>query len=253
MFTQKELQLKQEAELTSSMLKSGLNSLRKAATYGRAGEYYQSFFSLSVGIERMLKIIIITKFRCENEGVFPTLSECPVKGHNLIDLWDKAELTNLEGIENKILVFLDHFAGYLRYFNLDNILENNGKNMSGKDPLHEWRIIQLEILEKTGKKQFANKKEMCNLVDEDSDVFFHDLCGNKNNSFHNILDEIVNEDTLQGYSVEYIFNIIKRMKNKICYLENKKYLMPVISEFFDFYTDYWKPYEIRRKKNWLST
>ena len=75
MFSEKELQLKREAELTAAMLKSGLNSLRKAAAYGSMGEFCQSFFSLSIGIERMLKIIIITEYRTDNDGKFPTIEE----------------------------------------------------------------------------------------------------------------------------------------------------------------------------------
>ena len=59
MFSGKELNLSNEASLTASLLGNGLNALRKADLYNK-GLYYQAFFSLSIGIERLLKIIVIT-------------------------------------------------------------------------------------------------------------------------------------------------------------------------------------------------
>lgn len=54
MFTEKERILANEAALTASLLGNGLNSLRRADMYNK-GLYYQAFFSLSIGIERLLK------------------------------------------------------------------------------------------------------------------------------------------------------------------------------------------------------
>ena len=62
MFTDKERNLANEANLTASLLGNGLNALRKADLYHK-GLYYQAFFSLSIGIERLLKIIIINEYR----------------------------------------------------------------------------------------------------------------------------------------------------------------------------------------------
>ena len=48
MFTDKERNLANEANLTASLLGNGLNALRKADLYNK-GLYYQAFFSLSIG------------------------------------------------------------------------------------------------------------------------------------------------------------------------------------------------------------
>ena len=54
----------------------------------------------------------------------------------------------------------------------------------------------------------------------------------------------------QSYSVQYVFQIITKLIEQIRKLERKKYLMPVLSEFFPLYHSYWRPFEIRRKKDW---
>ena len=50
--------LEQEGYLISSCLSMGLTELRKADVYNK-GAFYSSFFNLSVGLERLLKSIII--------------------------------------------------------------------------------------------------------------------------------------------------------------------------------------------------
>ncbi len=66
-----------------------------------------------------------------------------------------------------------------------------------------------------------------------------------------LLDEAANTDYVQGYSVLYVFEIIKIMHKKVCEIEKQGYYMPVVLEFFSYYTDYWRNSEVRRKKDWL--
>ena len=62
------------------------------------------------------------EYRIKNAGGFPTLDDVNIVGHKLIRLWMNAGLEPLSGIHQEILVFLDEFAGYTRYYNLDYIL-----------------------------------------------------------------------------------------------------------------------------------
>lgn len=73
MFNEKEQLLANEAALTASLLGNGLNALRKAGIFNK-GLYYQAFFSLSIGIERLLKMIIITRYRSNITKNFPLKS-----------------------------------------------------------------------------------------------------------------------------------------------------------------------------------
>jgi len=151
---EKEKLLLNEAKLTCSMLGNGLNSLRKSSILN-VGLYYQSFFSLSIGIERLLKIIIIIKYRCENNGFFPTSEEIKVKsfGHNIIKLIDFLDIKIENEIELKILEFLNNFSKKSRYFNIDGIIN---ENIDYENPLHSWKKIQEDILKiiKKGKKRY---------------------------------------------------------------------------------------------------
>ena len=248
---EKEVRMLEECELTSALLKSGLHSLRRT-NIGDKGSYYRAFFELSIAIERLLKIIIIMKYRRENAGEFPTATSENIVGHKLIELWYKAELKDLTGIHQKILVFLDEFAGYTRYYNLDYMLEKPGKNKNHESVLAQWKKIQELISNKHGKKRYVQRKEMIDMITQTGMFLHYGMDGEEVTQASIILDEAANMDNIQGYSVLYVFEIIKILYKKICELEKQGYYMPEVSEFFSYYTDYWTNSEIRRKKDWLS-
>lgn len=248
---EKEMRLLEECELTASLLKSGLHSLRHANRTDK-GCYYRAFFELSIAIERMLKIIIIMKYRMVNAGEFPTIETENIVGHKLLELWNKAELKILTGVHQEILVFLDEFAGYARYYNLDLIMEKTGKNYNHRSVLSEWKRIQEMINNKHEKKRYANRKEMSEMLSQYSTILFYGMDGEEITKAEVLLDESANMDYIQGYSVLYIFEIIKILYKKICEIERQEYYMPVVSEFFSYYSDYWTNSEIRRKRDWLG-
>ena len=88
------------------------------------------------------------------------------------------------------------------------------------------------------------------MLDSVADIHFYDLRGNEITSSSQILDELEVREVTQSYSVQYVFQIITKLIEQIRKLERKKYLMPVLSEFFPLYHSYWRPFEIRRKKDW---
>lgn len=253
LFTEKEQLLANEAHLTRSMLISGLNSLRRANIILK-GEYYQAFFSLSIGFERMLKIIYIREYQSKYEGLFPSGNELKKLSHNLVELWDYIDMDKLEGIHKDILQFLDSFAGYARYYNLDIIMDKDGKNKECGDVLKNWASIQRNILNASGKESnlSTNQCQFAKIMDGTCVTLMHNLEGEELSSVSRLMEEEKNSDIIQGYSVQYIFEIIKIMYYRIDKIEKVDYRMPVLTEFFDFFIDYWKPYQIRNKKNWLN-
>ena len=248
---EKEVRMLEECELTSALLKSGLHSLRRAGL-GDKGNYYRAFFELSIAIERLLKIIIIMKYRTENEGEFPTINNENIMGHKLIELWSKAELNELTGIHQEMLVFLDEFAGYTRYYNLDRILKKSGKNTKHEGVLAKWKRIQGLIESKHGKKRYIHREELIEMFAQSENFLHYGMEGEEITQAGLLLDEAANTDYIQGYSVLYVFEIIKIMHKKVCEIETQGYYMPVVSEFFSYYTDYWRNSDVRRKKDWLS-
>lgn len=249
MFTEKELNLANEAALTASLLGNGLNALRKADLYNK-GLYYQAFFSLSIGIERLLKIIVITQYRVEHEAIFPDDINPRKFGHDLIKL---CEYTGIKFENNslyfKLVAFLNDFAKKSRYYNIDSMMNIN---VSYDDPLSDWYLISRDIYNSSKKKNIIqNKQELANMIDSISIIRFHNLQGNEITNAMELLEEFESRNIIQSYSVQFIFEIITKLVNEIRKLEKQKYMMPVLSEFFPLYHKYWKPYEIRKKKDWL--
>ncbi|WZL81833.1 hypothetical protein QBE53_01665 [Vallitaleaceae bacterium 9-2] len=249
MFTEKEHNLANEASLTASLLGNGLNALRKADLYNK-GLYYQAFFSLSIGIERLLKIIIINKYRANHDEVFPTDINPRVFGHDLIKLCEYIGIKfESNPLHIKMVTFLNDFAKKSRYYNIDSMMNTNVKY---DDPLSDWYLLSEDILNSSKKKNIIqNKQEFANIIDSVSLIRFNDLQGNEITNAMGLLDEFESRNIIQSYSVQFMFEIITKLVDEIRILETQKYMMPVLSEFFTLYHKYWKPYEIRKKKDWL--
>lgn len=249
MFTEKERVLANEASLTASLLGNGLNALRKSDIYNK-GLYYQAFFSLSIGIERLLKIILITQYRCAHEGDFPVDLDLKKIGHDLNKLCGRAGVEFEEGsLHGRIVSFLNEFAVKSRYYNIDSMLD---KRITYYDPLCEWSLITQDIPQTVKrKKQIRNKQELAALMDSVSFIRHYDLQGNEINQAAGLLDELEVRETIQQYSVQYVFEIIAKLVAEVRRLERERYMMPVLSEFFPLYGPGWKPFEIRRKRDWL--
>lgn len=251
MFTEKEQNLANEAALTASLLANGLNALRKASLYNK-GLYYQAFFSLSIGMERLLKMIVIQQYRVEQEGDFPTDMNLRQLGHDLIKLFARTGIV-LDGhpLHPKIVAFLNDFAKKSRYYNIDSMLNNN---VQYEDPLAAWYLLSQDILDTVPKrKTISHKQEFAAMLDAVSIVRYYNLQGEMITDSMGLLEEWETREAIQSYSVQYVFEIITKLVSEVRRLERKKYLMPVLSEFFSLYHPYWKPYEIRQKKNWLHS
>lgn len=250
MFTEQERLLANEASLTSSLLGNGLTALRKANIYDK-GLYYQAFFSLSIGTERLLKILIINQYRANHDGVFPTDIDLKKLGHGLIGLCEYTGIKfQSDSIHHKLISFLNDFAKASRYYNIDSMMN---KDIKYDDPLSQWHLLSQDILGSAKKKKsIQNKVELANLIDSVSMISFHDLQGNEITNTINLLQEKESREIIQSYSVQYMFEIIVKIVGGVKRTESKKYMMPVLSEFFSLYNTYWKPNEIRKKKIWTQ-
>lgn len=249
MFTDKERVLANEASLTASLLGNGLNALRKADIYNK-GLYYQAFFSLPIGIERLLKIILITQYRCAHEGDFPVDLDLKKIGHDLNKLCQRAGVPFEEGsLHERIVSFLNEFAVKSRYYNIDSMLD---KKIQYYDPLCQWALIAQDILGTTKRRRtMGNKRELAAMMDSISVIRFHDLQGNEINQAMGLLDELENRTAVQQYSVQYMFEIIRKLVAEVRRLERVRYMMPVLTEFFTLYGPGLTPSEIRKKRDWL--
>lgn len=147
------LLLQQEGYLISSCLGTGLTELRDAHVHNK-GAFYTALFNLSIGLERLLKAIVIIDHMLNNALSVPTKKQLQAYGHNIVELYDTCEKignrrqspvrgrSNLDAIDQDLLLLLRDFASTTRYHNLDAL----SASQNGLDPLAHWGQIILAIL-----------------------------------------------------------------------------------------------------------
>jgi hypothetical protein len=83
--------LRREAILVSQLIGSGVSALGRATYADRLGEYYTAFFGLSIGIERLAKLILVADYAMDHGGALPGQAIVKDFGHDLTALIQKTE------------------------------------------------------------------------------------------------------------------------------------------------------------------
>lgn len=181
------LLLQQEGYLISSSLSTGLTELR-AAHVGNKGAFYAALFNLSVGIERLLKVIVIIDHMLDNNLVAPTKRQLQKRSHNILNLYDECRKlgakqdvvipsrTEIDEINQKLLVLLSEFALSARYHNLDSL----SYSQINLDPLNAWSeivfcILRLDVSKRQKDKIFAQTHIIFTLIHDKSIAIMHGL------------------------------------------------------------------------------
>jgi len=166
-----------EASLIRHLIGSGATSLGKANYADKVGEYYNAFFGLSVGIERLSKLILVVNYSLLNKGRMPNGKVVRKFGHNINDLINAVNDISDEqglslrytkptsGICQKILECLDSFADARkgRYANFSAL---GDPNLGSEEPIQNWwSIVAEEIL----KEHYYGKRVQCK-VERDARV-----------------------------------------------------------------------------------
>lgn len=131
--------LQQEAFLANSCVLSGFEYLTKARfeDVGK-GLYYSAFFQLSIGLERIAKLVIMTDHMIENNFTPMPEKQLRSKAHELTLLYEECfEIRkkylqksdndfSKNSIEWQILDFFNKYADSKgRYYNISNISSEN--------------------------------------------------------------------------------------------------------------------------------
>ncbi|MBF0628146.1 MAG: hypothetical protein HQL91_07980 [Magnetococcales bacterium] len=148
MFTPRNNALLREAGIASEMLGEGLTTLRKA-DMNRNGLYNKAFFSLSIGMERLGKLIYILDHLHSHSGQFPSNANLKHLGHDISALFPRMleirqrhptdrheEAFPDSDITRAIIAFLSKFGKSTRYYNLDYVTGNNTSH--DDEPLNAW-------------------------------------------------------------------------------------------------------------------
>lgn len=167
-FTMPEWQaLHRESSLVSQIIGSGATALSHASYGDGFGEYYTAFFGLSVGIERLAKLILVADYVMENDGKLPLQPVIRKYGHNLKALIAQtsiiAEKRNITvphigpdhpicaAVINCLDAFSDASKG--RYANFEAI--GNPSFDPANEPVNKWWN---EVVEPILRKHYRDKK-----------------------------------------------------------------------------------------------
>lgn len=139
--------LLKEASFTKDMLGAGVTQLRKA-NYASKGIYFQSFVSLSTGLERIGKLCLMLDYYIDHSRRFPSFEYLKKDiGHSIDVLYRSArEIAEARGftfrfgssvdgpIHQSIISILSAFASGDRYSNINLLV---GSKQVG-DPIARW-------------------------------------------------------------------------------------------------------------------
>ncbi|MEI7939867.1 MAG: hypothetical protein WCK27_24545 [Verrucomicrobiota bacterium] len=174
MFPNTFILLQNEGFLMQGCLKASLAGIL-AGTNAQPGPLYAAFFNYAIGMERLLKILLLLdKWHCEHK--FPTNDELRTKGHKLqhlhsdvLPLFQKYgvpwELSyGPDKINTDLLSFLSDFANGSRYYNLNALAD--GTAQAAKNPIYRWQRLFYE----TYKQDYPNPEPIKSKPDMPEDA-----------------------------------------------------------------------------------
>ena len=136
-----------EGQLAAEQLATGVTILGRA-NHAQTGLYGQALFSLSIGLERLAKLIVVADYAITHGGRYPTNRELKGFGHDIAALLDKCEEISSRYRSGKIyaerpntvihqgiIAGLSEFGILSRYYNLDFLA---GSAMNFPEPIEGW-------------------------------------------------------------------------------------------------------------------
>ncbi|MDO9101265.1 MAG: hypothetical protein Q7J20_10845 [Candidatus Nitrotoga sp.] len=260
------LLLQQEGYLISSCLGIGLTELRKADVHNK-GAFYTALFNLSIGIERLLKAIVIIDHMLNNSLSIPTKNELKSYGHNIVELYDACfkignsrqclipSRTHLDETDQRLLLLISNFACTTRYHNLDAL----NASQRGPDPLVHWNEIistnlYNDIPTKQKEKILTQANMVTNAINDVTTTLMHGL----DQSPLTTTEALVLPGGLHDQAVRFAVLHIVRLLSPIRYLlgtvSNNAYGLgtnvppvPQMQEFLNWLSDD-REYVLRKKK-----
>lgn len=215
-----------ESNLANTLLLGGLDSLKKASLFN-VGSYYQAFFQLATGLERLLKLIYIYDYRNKYNGKFPTDKELRKKGHVINEMVEIYDPKILEiNIHRLIIDFMTDFNKTSRYYNLYAL-----SGIEDADPITVWAMIEVLILKKYIGDVPSVSEEQTEFLKKIIDFDYRLNNGTRIENIRGILTEQKIRKYAQEYNVLAFYEIIKELVSKLLYYQGE-YNYPDMKEIF---------------------
>ncbi len=210
-----------EAQFTKQLLGAGATEIRRA-NYGSKGVCFQSFASLSTGLERIGKLCLILDHYIETQGQFPDFKYLKnAIGHDLLLLQQKANDVIINrniaitapstAIHQSIISLLSDFAKGDRYSNIDFIAGSTRQS----DPISAWftqvdiPLFETRIGDKKKQKITANAISIAELISEYAYVLHKSETGSEINSVKEASYRTGIYEAVASYRQLYVLQIIR--------------------------------------------
>ena len=216
--------MQREAQLAAEQAAHGVTVLGRA-NHAQTGFYTQAFFALSIGLERMGKLIFLADHAIRNGGAFPANRDLKEFCHDLSSLLAKCEDIGTaisqdrdykarpndpihQGIEN----VLSLFATKLRYYNLNHLA---GADRGQEDPVTMWwkkvaiPICDRHYSERQRKKDKADAFDMESMIGNISAVIHSAENGDPIRDVHSFFCRGSVTRIVQKYGRLYTMQIIR--------------------------------------------
>ena len=219
----------------------------RKAEMAKTGTYYEAFFALSIGFERLSKIAIILDYAIDHDGAFPSDKRLKNIGHDLDRLLcesrrirakhpitDHMSMFPEDAVITKIISFLSSFAQTARYYNLDFL----HARVSGDsdDPLRVWHdLVGSDILanhytKRMREKHEATAQELSEKTDQSTYVHFTTEYGTLVSDMKSLLLHQLKMGVIQRWSQYYALKVSRFLALLIADLENQA-KQPYLTEF----------------------
>ena len=221
-----------EAILVRSLLNNGIIALNNSS-YADDGieSYYHAFFLLSIGLERLSKLIIIADRSNDSNEKLDASAWVKKYGHDIISLFKKVnQITSKRRLEieyeypnnditNIIIENLEAFAqaGAGRYANYDCMKD---PNMDYNEPIRKWwSSVGQKILGKHYKgKSLATivrhrKKEISLIAGTNTTFTLYDEVRNEISDVSNAFSRSVEAVIAREWACFYILTIVRWLSN----------------------------------------
>ncbi len=225
-----------EAQLAASQIAHGVTALGKA-THAQPGFYTEAFFGLSIGLERMGKLIVLADYAIEHKGAFPTDTEMKKIGHNIEALLPKCGLIGnkvnpdreyrarpTSPIHQAIENTLSLFAKHLRYYNLTYL---SGATTDRRDPISLWwtsvcePILEVHYSEKARRLDEIDAGFMSTLMDGSAYVVHTSEEGDPIGDFSTFYKRGRANIVAQKYTRLYVLQIVRWLASIIYELSHE--------------------------------
>lgn len=158
--------IRQEAMLVRHLIGAGATAIGQANYANKKGEYYRAFFELSVGMERLAKLILVVDYALTHGGKLPYEKHVRQFGHDLQSLFAAVDQVSTaralkldyprptDAVATAIIANLDAFANAKRgrYANFGALAN---PQTAQHEPIAKWWT---EVAEAVLKDRYTGKK-----------------------------------------------------------------------------------------------